>query len=171
MATVSNNEIELIIDINSQTLTVEQNGKAIKTYQVATSKFGVGQEKDSFKTPLGWHEIKEKIGDQAPINTVFVGRKPTGEIYSPELAAKFPERDWILTRILWLSGLEPGKNQGGSVDTFDRYIYIHGVPDEIPMGVPSSHGCIRMQNSDIVELFTRVIVSTRLFIYPLVLSK
>jgi lipoprotein-anchoring transpeptidase ErfK/SrfK len=164
MATNKNITIELIVDIHSQTLTVEKKGQAIKTYYVATSKFGVGQENGSFKTPLGWHEIKEKIGDQAPINTVFIGRIPTGEIYSHELGAKFPERDWILTRILWLSGLEPGKNQGANVDTFERYIYIHGVPDEIPMGKPSSHGCVRMHNNELLELFGLVNVNTKVLI-------
>jgi lipoprotein-anchoring transpeptidase ErfK/SrfK len=102
------------------------------------------------------HRIRLKIGAGCPRNAVFVGRRPTGEIYSAELAAAQPQRDWILTRILWLSGLEPGRNRGGSVDTLRRFIYIHGCPDNVPMGVPLSHGCIRMRNRDLLELFERV---------------
>ena len=100
--------------------------------------------------------MRAKIGAGAPVNTVFVARRPTGEIYSAALAAQFPARDWILTRILWLSGCEPGFNRLGDVDTMRRKIYIHGTPDEVPMGQPGSHGCVRMRNADIVELFERV---------------
>lgn len=102
----------------------------------------------------------QRIGAGAPLNTVFVARRPTGEIYSPELANRFPDRDWILTRILWLSGLEPGHNRLGEVDTFRRFIYIHGSPEGLPMGAPASHGCIRMRNVDVVELFDRVPAGT-----------
>ncbi|GIX26518.1 MAG: L,D-transpeptidase [Burkholderiales bacterium] len=114
----------------------------------------------SFKTPRGRHRIRAKIGAGQPVNTVFVGRRPTGEIFTPELAAQHPDRDWILTRILWLSGCEPGFNRLGEVDSMRRYIYIHGAPDTVPMGVPASHGCIRMRNVDVMDLFDRVPVGT-----------
>lgn len=114
----------------------------------------------SFKTPRGRHRIRAKIGTGQPVNTVFVGRRPTGEIFTPELAARHPDRDWILTRILWLSGCEPGFNRLGEVDSMRRYIYIHGAPDTVPMGVPASHGCIRMRNVDVMDLFDRVPVGT-----------
>ena len=104
--------------------------------------------------------ICEKIGDGCAPGTVFVGREPTGETFAPELAQTEPERDWILTRILWLGGLERGRNLGGSVDTQARFIYIHGCPDSTPLGVPGSHGCIRMSNRDVMDLFDRVEVGT-----------
>jgi lipoprotein-anchoring transpeptidase ErfK/SrfK len=107
------------------------------------------------------HKIRAKIGKICPENTVFVGRRPTGELYHPSLRAQFPNRDWILTRILWLSGLEPGKNRFGNVDTMRRYVYIHGCPDDDKMGIPSSHGCIKMRNSDVISLFDLVEIGTR----------
>lgn len=136
----------------------------IATYQVSTAKNGLGEEHNSEKTPRGWHEIAEKIGGDQPTNTVFVGRIPTGEIYSPELAKHFPGRDWILTRILWLAGLELGKNLGGKVDTKQRYIYVHGSPDECQLGVPGSMGCIRMRNADLLTVFDLVTVGTKVYI-------
>jgi lipoprotein-anchoring transpeptidase ErfK/SrfK len=120
----------------------------------------VGERKGSYCTPRGRHVIRAKIGAGAPVNSVFVERRPTGEIYSPELAARFPGRDWILTRILWLSGCEPGFNRLGDVDTMRRYIYIHGSPDSAVMGTPGSIGCVRMHNEDLVDLFDRVPVGT-----------
>lgn len=139
----------------------EAQGGILWETAVATAKNGVGETRNSECTPRGWHTIRAKIGAGMPINTVFVGRRPTGEIYSPQLRRLFPERDWILTRILWLSGLEPGKNRLGEVDTMRRYVYIHGAPDEDPMGVPSSHGCIKMRNQDVIALFDRVPVGIR----------
>jgi len=100
--------------------------------------------------------VRAKIGAGQPVNTVFVARRPTGETYTPELGAQFPERDWILTRILWLSGCERGFNRLGAVDTMRRFIYIHGSPDAVEMGRPGSIGCIRMRNADILELFDRI---------------
>ena len=132
------------------------DGNLLRRYPVSTAKAGVGECCGSFQTPRGRHLIRAKIGAGAPANTVFVRRRPTGEIWSPELAAAFPGRDWILTRILWLSGCEPQRNRLGGIDTMRRYIYIHGTPDSSPMGVPRSHGCIRMRNADIIELFDRV---------------
>ena len=129
-------------------------------YSISSALKGTGQDSGSYCTPLGRHIIRAKIGIGEPENTVFVGRRPTGEIYSPDLAEQFPGRDWILTRILWLSGCEPGFNRLGSVDTMRRYIYIHGSPDSVQMGQPGSIGCIRMRNADIVELFDRVPAGT-----------
>ena len=128
---------------------------------VSTATKGIGQVRDSEQTPLGRHVIRAKIGEGCPPDTVFVGRRPTGEKFSEELRNQNPDRDWILTRILWLSGLEPGRNRLGNVDTMQRYIYIHGAPDADAMGEPGSHGCIRMRNSDIVKLFELVPVGTR----------
>jgi len=123
---------------------------------ISTALKGVGQQKDSGCTPLGWHQVRACIGAGQAENTVFVGRRPTGEIYTPELGLQFPDRDWILTRILWLSGLEIGKNRLANVDTMQRYIYIHGCPNSVPMGKPLSHGCIRMHNKDLLALFDLV---------------
>ena len=108
--------------------------------------------------------MRARIGDGAPLGTVFVGRRPTGEIYNPDLGRRHPGRDWILTRILWLCGLEPGRNRGGQVDTQRRYVYIHGCPDEHPMGIPSSHGCVKMRNRDVVTVFDWTPVGTRVLI-------
>ncbi len=139
-------------------------GAVIARYSVSTAANGVGCEKDSGCTPVGAHIVRAKIGAGCAPNTVFVGRRPTGEICTPELMAQFPERDWILTRILWLSGKEIGKNRLGNVDTMQRYIYIHGTPDSTEMGKIGSHGCIRMRNSEMIALFDLVDVGTRVFI-------
>ena len=149
------------IDVPSQTLTLhDETGDVLMRTQVSTAKNGVGEQMGSNCTPRGEHVIRAKIGAAQPLNTVFVARRPTGETYSPELRVLYPQRDWILTRILWLSGLEPGKNRLGNVDTMRRHIYIHGAPDEDQMGVPSSHGCIKMRNQEVVELFGRVLPGT-----------
>lgn len=132
----------------------------IERFSISTALKGTGQQTGSFCTPLGRHIVRAKIGAGSPPNTVFVGRRPTGEVYSPELAARFPGRDWILTRILWLSGCEPGFNRLGAVDTMRRYIYIHGSPDSVEMGRPGSIGCVRMRNADIIRLFDRVPAGT-----------
>ena len=153
------------ISAESQTLELLLDGtELIKQYPISTARNGLGELMDSGKTPRGWHVIRAKIGAKQPPNAVFVGRRPTGEIYSASLAAANPHRDWILTRILWLSGLEVGKNRGGQVDSMRRYIYIHGCPDEISFGVPLSKGCIRMHNLDIIELFDIVKVGTKVYI-------
>lgn len=145
------------IELSSQTLDLfDDEGRLLRRYAVSTSKRGAGEENGSYCTPRGRHVIRAKIGAGQPANAVFVERRPTGEIYSPELAARYPGRDWILTRILWLSGCEPGFNRLGKVDTMRRYIYIHGSPDTVEMGKPGSIGCIRMRNQDIVELFDLV---------------
>lgn len=139
--------------------------RIVRRYRISSAKNGTGQENGSFRTPLGKHIIRAKIGAGQPTNTVFVRRRPTGEIYSPQLAEQFPKRDWILTRILWLSGCEPGFNRLGSVDTMRRYIYIHGTPDSVEMGTPGSIGCIRMRNCELVELFDLVNAGTPVEIF------
>jgi lipoprotein-anchoring transpeptidase ErfK/SrfK len=141
----------IVIDIEKQTLAFGG-----KTYLVSTASRGVGEKNGSLCTPRGRHIIRAKIGTGAALNSVFVRRRPTGEVWTPELHARFPGRDWILTRILWLSGCEAGRNRLGDVDTMRRYIYIHGSPDTAQMGKPGSIGCVRMRNQDIVELFDRV---------------
>jgi L,D-transpeptidase YbiS len=155
--------IEILI--SNQTLTLyDDDGGVVARYLVSTAANGAGCTKDSGCTPQGAHVIRAKIGTGAPVNTVFVGRRPTGEIFTSELMVQFPHRDWILTRILWLSGKELGKNRLGNVDTMQRYIYIHGSPDLTEMGKPGSHGCIRMRNADMIALFELVSVGTRVFI-------
>jgi hypothetical protein len=150
------------IDVPSQTLhLLDDAGNFLRHYVVSTGARGVGERNGSYCTPRGHHVIRAKIGAGAPAGAVFVQRRPTGEVYSPELGACFPGRDWILTRILWLSGCERGFNRLGDVDTMRRFIYIHGTPDDVPLGQPGSKGCVRMRNSDIVELFDRVAVGTR----------
>ncbi|MDY7024911.1 MAG: L,D-transpeptidase [Pseudomonadota bacterium] len=145
--------IRLVVDIAAQQLRRFQDEQLTHQYSISTAKNGVGSRNGSEKTPLGEHYIRAKIGANAPSHAVFVGRRPTGEIYSEALAAQYPNRDWILTRILWLCGKEVGVNRGGEVDSMRRYIYLHGTPDSEPMGTALSHGCIRMRNADIVELF------------------
>jgi len=136
----------------------------IKRYQVSTSKLGAGERNGSFCTPRGRHVIRAKIGAGMPENSVFVERRPTGEIFTPELGGNFPGRDWILTRILWLSGCEVGLNRLGDVDTMRRFIYIHGSPDSVELGKPGSAGCIRMHNKDLLDLFERVQVGDEVLI-------
>lgn len=153
------------ISITHQTLTLFDDFGGVKArYSVSTAANGAGCEKGSGCTPLGEHVVRAKIGTDMPVNTVFVGRRPTGEICTPELMAQFPERDWILTRILWLSGKELGVNRLGNVDTMQRYIYIHGTPDSVQIGTPDSHGCVRMRNVDIIQLFDMVPVGTPVLI-------
>jgi len=149
--------MKIEIDVGKQTLVVkDEKGRSLKTYSVSTAKKGVGEKNGSLCTPRGRHIIRAKIGAGQPPDTVFVRRRPTGETWSPELHAKYPGRDWMLTRILWLSGKEPGRNRLGDVDTMRRYIYIHGSPDSAAMGKPGSIGCVRMRNADVIELFDLV---------------
>ena len=149
--------MKIVVSVSAQTLTLlDDDGAVLQVYPVPTAANGVGEVSGSYQTPRGQHVIRAKIGAGMPENTVFVRRRPTGEIWTPELADAFPGRDWILTRILWLSGCEPGFNRLGCVDTMRRYVYVHGSPDTAEMGVPGSHGCVRMRNADIIELFERV---------------
>ena len=144
------------IDAAKQELTLLDGDKVVKRYRVSTAKNGLGEKNGSFMTPRGKHIIRAKIGAGQPPGTVFVRRRPTGEVWSPEMHAKYPGRDWILTRILWLSGTERGRNRLGDVDTMRRYIYIHGSHELAEMGKPGSIGCVRMRNKDIIELYDLV---------------
>jgi lipoprotein-anchoring transpeptidase ErfK/SrfK len=157
----------IVIDVHNQLLRLVTPKGILREYPVSTAKNGPGEQMGSGCTPRGQHAIRAKIGAGCVEGTVLVGRRETGEMYSKELAAANPDRDWILTRILWLSGLEVGKNRLGTVDTMRRYIYIHGCPDEAPFDKPASHGCIRMRNADIVELFDLVAVGTQVDIQDL----
>jgi len=148
--------LSINISISNQTLTLCINGVPSLCYRVSTALNGAGESENSGCTPRGRHIIRAAIGKSEPANSVFIGRRPTGEIFSELLAEKYPKRDWILSRILWLSGCELGINRLGNVDTMRRYIYIHGTPDSEPMGLALSHGCIRMKNHDIIDLFDRV---------------
>lgn len=149
------------IDIARQRLELfAADGACIRRYAVSTAARGAGERQGSQCTPRGRHRIRARIGAGAQVGTVFRGRRPTGEVWTPALAAAHPGRDWILSRILWLCGEEPGRNRGGEVDTMRRYIYIHGTGDDQPMGVPRSHGCVRMRNRDVVELFELAPVGT-----------
>jgi len=152
--------LNIIVNVKQQTLQYWVNDKVECEYIVSTAKNGVGEKNGSECTPRGSHVIRAKIGVNAKPNSIFVGRRFTGEIYSEELKQAHPDRDWILTRILWLSGLELGVNRLGNVDTMRRYIYIHGCPDNDVLGQPSSHGCIKMRNSELIELFDKVDVGT-----------
>ena len=153
--------MEIVIDIPSQTLSlIGGDGACIRRYQVSTARNGAGELSGSHCTPRGRHIVRARIGAGAPLGAAFRGRRPTGEVWTPELAATHPARDWILTRILWLSGTEPGRNRLGEVDSMRRYIYIHGTPDTEPMGVPLSIGCVRMRNRDVAELFELVPAGT-----------
>jgi lipoprotein-anchoring transpeptidase ErfK/SrfK len=155
----------LDICIASQQLTVYAGSKPVQCYPVSTAKKGAGELMGSECTPTGWHKIRAKIGDGQPLNSVFIGRRATGEIYGAELGQQHPQRDWILTRIMWLGGLEPGKNRYGKVDSTWRYIYIHGCPDELMRGRPESHGCIRMKNADVLDLFNNIDVGIKVYIH------
>jgi len=146
--------------ISKQQLLLFDGENIVRKYSVSTAKNGVGERVDSECTPLGEHIIAEKIGHKAKKNSVFVGRAETNELYDSKMRDLYPDRDWILTRILWLSGTEEGKNKGNDVDSYDRYIYIHGSPEDIKMGKPGSRGCVRMRNSDVIELFDLVRVGT-----------
>jgi L,D-transpeptidase YbiS len=150
----------ILITISRQVLGVECEGVTLHDFPVSTSRHGPGERSGSFCTPMGAHIIRAKIGAGMAPNTVFQGRRPTGEIYGEQLGRMQPDRDWILTRIIWLSGLEIGANRLGDVDTMRRYIYIHGTPDSEPMQIPMSHGCIRMRNRDVIELFDMVEIGT-----------
>ncbi len=155
----------LEVDIGAQSLTVWRDGARMRDYPVSTALKGPGELSGSEQTPRGWHKVRAKIGGGAEPGTVFRGRRATGELWSPALAAQHPQRDWILSRILWLSGLEPGRNRLGQVDSMRRYIYIHGCPDTEPLAEPRSHGCVRMRNAEVIELFDAVPIGMPVLIH------
>lgn len=161
---MTDNAIVIEVSISEQRLRLREQNRITLDVAVSTAKNGAGEINGSECTPRGAHIVRAKIGAGCAANTVFVSRRPTGEMYAPALRQQYPQRDWILTRILWLSGLEVGKNRRGHVDTMRRYIYIHGCPEEDTMGVPSSHGCVKMRNRDVIELFERVPVGARVII-------
>ncbi len=153
------------ISISEQLLCIVQDNVVVHSFPVSTAKNGPGEQMGSECTPRGWHKIRAKIGSEQPLNSVFIGRRATGEVYTPEFGLQYPERDWILTRILWLGGEEPGKNRYNAVDSAWRYIYIHGCPDQLMKGKPESHGCIRMSNIDVRDLFDQVRVGEMVYIH------
>ena len=161
---MKDNPFLIRVSIDEQRLQLIEAGVIAMDVAVATARNGPGERMHSECTPRGRHRVRAKIGAGCPPNTVFVGRRPTGERYGPELRREHPGRDWILTRILWLCGEEPGRNRLGEVDSMRRYIYIHGCPEEDRMGEPSSHGCVKMRNDDVVRLFDRVPVGTKVVI-------
>ena len=149
--------MNILIDIPSQALAIQDSaGATIRSYPISTAANGPGELNGSLCTPRGRHIVRAKIGAGRPLGTVFRGRRPTGEVWTPELHALYPGRDWMLTRILWLSGCEPGFNRLGAVDTMRRMIYVHGTPDAADLGKPVSHGCVRMKDEDVAELFDLV---------------
>lgn len=151
---------EIIISLTDQRLYgLDDQQQVIVQYSISSAECGPGQLANSGCTPVGQHRARAKIGGDQPTGTVFVGRRPTGEIYSESLAQEYPQRDWILTRIIWLQGLEPGYNRGHGVDTMQRYIYIHGTPETEPLGIPKSHGCIRMHSEDVIDLYDRILIN------------
>ena len=158
------NPYQIKVSIDGQRLQLLESDKTIMDVAIATASNGPGEIMHSECTPRGWHKIRAKIGDGALENAVFTGRRQTGEIYTPALKEQHPGRDWMLTRILWLSGLEPGKNRLGERDSMRRYIYIHGCPDTDEMGIPSSHGCIKMRNAEVIRLFDIVPAGTKVLI-------
>lgn len=155
----------LRVDLRAQRLYRQRGDAPLASYPVSTAARGAGEAQGSGCTPRGWHRVRIRIGAGCPAGTVFVARRPTGERWSPELAARYPERDWILTRILWLGGSEPGRNRGGQVDTLRRFIYLHGTPPTEPLGEPRSHGCIRMADAALLEVFDAVRAGTKVWIH------
>ncbi len=158
--------LDIVISLTRQTLQVSRVGRLEQEFLVSTSRYGPGEQQGSLCTPRGRHVIRAKIGSDLPAGAVLRARRPTGEVFSPALHQAEPGRDWILSRILWLSGLEPGRNRLGDVDSMRRYIYIHGTPDHEPMGVPFSHGCIRMRNTEVCQLFELVTAGTLVNLVP-----
>lgn len=154
----------LLLSSKAQRLDCYENDSLWRSFSVSTGKNGMGEMEGSECTPRGWHRIHSKIGLDAPENAVFVAREWTGEIYSSELATQHPGRDWILTRVIQLDGLEDGRNKGGNVDTLSRYIYIHGTPDTTPLGAPGSRGCIRMRNDDLMLFCQWIKIDSQLYI-------
>lgn len=159
-------QLYAVVAIEAQRLYLMQDGRLLKAYPVSTSAFGPGEQEGSNQTPLGLHKVKQKFGDGEPQGMVFKARKPTGRIAEIISEPKDVPEDDVTTRILWLDGMEPGVNQGGKVDSYKRYIYIHGTPEEGLIGRPASHGCVRMLNADVVDVFNKLPEGTLVYITP-----
>lgn len=144
------------IDLSRQQLKLWNEGRVRMDVAVSTGANGIGEINGSGCTPRGKHVVRAMLGAGAPANAVFVQRRWTGEVWTPELHQQFPKRDWMLTRILWLSGTEVGRNRLGCVDTFRRYIYLHGTPPITELGKPGSKGCVRVRNEDLISLYDQV---------------
>jgi lipoprotein-anchoring transpeptidase ErfK/SrfK len=164
MAEIPRQSLRLVVSLTRQSLALEDGSRLLARFPVSTSRYGPGERRGSLCTPRGLHKVRARIGAGQPEGAVFRGRRPTGEVWSDDLARRQPGRDWILTRILWLGGCEPGRNRWGEVGTMARYIYIHGTPPTEAMGVPGSHGCIRMRNADVIRLFDLVPAGTPVLI-------
>ena len=162
--TIASGRLWLEVEIGAQRMYLRRGERIEREYRVRTARNGAGELQGSERTPRGWHQVRARIGAGAPAGAVFVGRRPTGEVFSPALRERYPNRDWILTRILWLSGLEPGFNRLGDCDTMRRYIYIHGCPDDVVMGEPGSQGCVNMRNAELIELFDQIPAGTRVLL-------
>ena len=156
----------VVVAIGAQRLYLMQDGRLFKVYPVSTSVFGPGAQENSNQTPLGLHQIKQKFGEGEPLGMIFKARKPTGRIAEIIKEPIDIPADDVTTRIMWLEGMEPGINQGGKVDSYKRYIYIHGTPEEGLIGRPASHGCVRMYNEDVIELFSKLPEGTLVYITP-----
>ena len=156
--------LSIEIDISLQRLYLVDNSTIISSYPISSSKYGEGSKQNSFKTPLGSHMIKEMIGDQVPKNTIFISRINTQREAKIIHDQENSDNDYVTTRIMWLDGMEDGKNKGKGVDSYNRYIYIHGTHEEGLIGQKASHGCIRMFNSDVIELFNVVKKGTKVYI-------
>ncbi len=153
------------VGVKSQRLTlVGADGQDRASYTVSTASRGVGEQNGSLQTPRGWHRVCDKIGDGIAPDTIIYRREVTPWRYTPTLHAEYPDKDWILTRILWLCGLEPGRNAGGEVDSYERAIYIHGAGSHVRWGTPTSRGCVRMKSADVIELFDTVPLGTEVLI-------
>lgn len=161
-------QADILIDLENQILILPKHNKK---FQISTGLNGIGEQENSGKTPRGWHRIEKKIGHEHPINSVFKARVWTGEVYDQHLAEQNPDRDWILTRIMWLKGLEEGFNHGEGCDTFNRYIYIHGTPDSEPLGRPISHGCVRMHSPEVIQVFELIEEGALVYISEQALTK
>lgn len=161
LQTPASTTLRIRVDVDEQQLLLELPDGMQRGYAISTAANGKGCMAGSYCTPVGPHRVRLKIGGGCPVGTVFQRRRPTGEILSQELASRYPHRDWILTRVLWLEGLQRGLNRGGGDDSLRRFIYIHGTADEHLIGKPVSHGCIRMLAEDLVELFELVPTGTR----------
>ena len=157
-------DLEIVVDISEQRLFIIDNDLVKESFPVSTSKYGEGEEENSYKTPLGKHEIKEKIGEGAAINTIFVARLDTKKESEIITLPQDTEDDHVTSRILWLDGLEEGVNKGPGVDSYNRYIYIHGTHEEGLIGMKASHGCIRMFNNDVIYLYDIVKKGTKVYI-------